>query len=130
MYLNMNISKMLHNLDIICEKFTARFFYNTHCVLLRHYYSVDFPWWFDRKISFSSLLSKNLLNDKKSKLHFAIWQKTCFRRSSSAFKSIWRPTAWMDPVQIFFYYISFYSFLCRLSCFYREWLALIQILMI
>ena len=22
----------------------------THCVLLTHYYSVDFPWWFDRKI--------------------------------------------------------------------------------
>ena len=30
----------------------------THCVLLKHYYSVDFPWWFDRKISFFSLLSK------------------------------------------------------------------------
>ena len=31
---------------------------NAHCVLLKHYYSVDFPWWFDRKISFFSLLSK------------------------------------------------------------------------
>ena len=30
----------------------------SHCVLLEHYYSVDFPWWFDRKISFFSLLSK------------------------------------------------------------------------
>ena len=30
----------------------------THCVLLEHYYSVDFPWRFDRKISFFSLLSK------------------------------------------------------------------------
>jgi hypothetical protein len=26
----------------------------THCVLLKHYYSVEFPWWFDRKISFFS----------------------------------------------------------------------------
>ena len=51
----------------------------THCVLLEHCYSVDFAWWFDRKISFFSLLSKtskkNLLNDKNSKLHFAVWQK-------------------------------------------------------
>ena len=23
----------------------------SHCVLLEHYYSVDFPWWFDRKKS-------------------------------------------------------------------------------
>mgnify|MGYP007048914558 CR=1 FL=1 len=29
-----------------------------HCVLLKHYYSVDFPWWFDRKCSFFCLLSK------------------------------------------------------------------------
>ena len=31
----------------------------THCVLLEHYYSVYFPWWFDRKISFFSVLEKN-----------------------------------------------------------------------
>ena len=57
-----------------------------HCVLLEHYYSVDFPWWFDRKISFLSksadnmmIGKKKLLNDRNTKLHFAIWQKkTCF----------------------------------------------------
>ena len=27
------------------------FFYVSHCLLLGHYYSVDFPWWFDRKKS-------------------------------------------------------------------------------
>ena len=33
-----------------------------HCGLLEHYYSVDFLWWFDRKISSFGLLSKT---DKK-----------------------------------------------------------------
>ena len=54
----------------------------THCVLLEHYYSVDFPWWFDRKISFLSktadnmmIRKKKLLNDRNSKLHFVIWRK-------------------------------------------------------
>ena len=28
--------------------------YSAHCSLLKHYYSVDFPWWFDRKISLFS----------------------------------------------------------------------------
>ena len=61
---------------------------NSHCVRLEHYYSVDFPWWFDREMSFFSLLSKTaynmmigkkmLSNDKNSKLHFVIWQKNCF----------------------------------------------------
>ena len=61
---------------------------NTHCVCLEHYYSVDFPWWFDRKISFFSFLCKTaydmmigkkmLSNDRNSKLHFVIWQKNCF----------------------------------------------------
>ena len=39
-----------------------------HCVLLEHYYSVDFPWWFDRKISFFSILNKT--NEKLVK-----WQE-------------------------------------------------------
>ena len=61
---------------------------NPHCFLLEHYYSVDFLRWFDRKISFFSLLSKTaynmmigkekLSNDRYSKLHFMIWQKNCF----------------------------------------------------
>ena len=36
------------------------------------------------------------------------------------FKSIWKSNAWMDPLEFFFYYISFYSIFCRLSCFHRE----------
>ena len=37
-----------------------------HCILLKQYYSVDFPWWFDRKTSFFSLLSKTWKLEKKS----------------------------------------------------------------
>ena len=43
----------------ICYLLTYLYHFTcAHCVLLKHYYSVDFPWWFDRKISFFSLLSK------------------------------------------------------------------------
>ena len=31
--------------DLPCAVFQSI----SHCVLLEHYYSVDFPWWFDRK---------------------------------------------------------------------------------
>ena len=73
-------------LVILVWKIMSIFFsFTSHCVLLKHYYSVDFPWWFDRKISFFSLLSKTwklekekLSNDRNSKLHFVIWQKNCF----------------------------------------------------
>ena len=41
-----------------------------HCVLLKHYYSVDFPW-FDRKICFLSLFSKTWKLEKK----VVKWQK-------------------------------------------------------
>ena len=64
------------------------YFFSTHCVFLEHYYWVDFPWWFDRKMSFFSFLCKTaynmmigkkmLSNDRNSKLHFVIWQKNCF----------------------------------------------------
>ena len=66
----------------------------THCVLLKHYYSVDYPWWFDRKIcrgffhfTIWWLKRKNLSNDRNSKLHFAIWQINCFRWILSACSS-------------------------------------------
>ena len=104
-----------------------------HYVLLEHNYSVDFPWWFDRKITFFSLLSKTI-----DKIKLVKWQrfktalcnltKNCLRWILSAlsldwdlaqiFKSIWKPNAWKK-----LYYISFYSIFCRLSCFHREWLA-------
>ena len=66
----------------LCSKYCA--YYISHWVLLKHYYSVDFPWWFDRKLV--SLVSsaklgnwkKKLSNDRNSKLHFVIWQKNCF----------------------------------------------------
>jgi hypothetical protein len=50
----------------------------------------DLTWWFDRKIcrdifhfTESALDQKNSLNDKISKLLFAIWRKNCSRRFSS-----------------------------------------------
>ena len=69
-------------------------FFIAHYILLKHYYSVDFPWWFDRKICrlffhFTVWWSKrkNLLNDRNSKLHFVIWPKNCFHRISSVCSS-------------------------------------------
>ena len=47
---------------------------SSHCVLLEHYYSVDFPWWFDRKNWFTktankmTMVKKELLNGKNLKL--------------------------------------------------------------
>ena len=104
-----------------------------HTVLLKHYYSVDFPWWFDRKIFFSFYSKskwKNLSNDRNSKLHFAIWQKNCFRWILSASnQSGSQNHAWI-LLKKKIYYIRIYSIFCRASPFYREWLPLINILMI
>ena len=46
------------------------------------------------------------------------------------FKSIWKPNPCMDPLEKKIYYIKIYSIFCRASPFHREWLALIDILMI
>ena len=47
--------------------------------LLGQYYSVDFPWWFDRKFSKTTnkimTAKKKSLNDKNLKPYFKIWQK-------------------------------------------------------
>ena len=40
---------------------------NAHCVLLKHYYSVDFPWWFDRKLSILKSNVKNSWNQSVKK---------------------------------------------------------------
>ena len=83
---------------------------------------------------------KNLSNDRNSKLHFVIWQKTasvefCQHEVldwdfAQIFKSIWKPNPWMDFFEKKFYRIRIYSIFCRASPFHREWLALINILMI
>ena len=63
-------------------------------------------------------------------------KKTCFRQIFSGLRfctnlQINLEAKSMDgSCSIFFFYISFYSIFCRLCCFHREWLALIQILMI
>jgi len=81
---------------------------NTHCVLLKHYYSVDFPWWFDRKISFFSLLRKTWKLEKKScqmticKSAICDLTEKLLPSNFVVFKSIWRPNAWMDTLEISF----------------------------
>ena len=104
-----------------------------HCVLLKHYYSVDLPWWFDRKIFFSFYSKskwKNLSNDRNSKLHFAIWQKNCFRWILSASNQSGSQIHVWILLKKKFYCIRIYSIFCRASPFHREWLALINILTI
>ena len=121
---------------------------NTHCVCLEHYYSVDFPWWFDRKISFFSFLCKTAYNMMIGKKNVVKWQKfkttlcdlteKLFQLAGLDwdFKSIWKPNlliilevksmhgcSWKK-----IYCISFYSSFCRASLFHREWLAFINIL--
>ena len=107
---------------------------HSHCVLLGHYYSVDFSWWFDRKISFFSLLSKNLLNDNNSKLHFAIWQKKLLLLNFVNINNSSNQSGGQTHGWILFkkklYYISFYSIFCRFSCFHRERFAFTKIITI
>ena len=106
-----------------------------HCIRPEHYCSVDFPWWFDRKISFFSVLAKKSWNDKYSKLQSAIWRKNCFRRILSESSLNWNQSGasggqthgWI-LLKKKFYCISFYSILCRLSPFHREWPQLATIL--
>ena len=45
----------------------------SHCVLLKHYYSVDFPWWFDRK--------------KKSYVYFEIFFKNSWNQSEESYSN-------------------------------------------
>ena len=110
-----------------------------HSVLLEHYYSTDFPWRFDRKMTkllITGWLEKKLSNDWNSKVQFAIWQKICFCWILSACISGLRfqinvkvksmhGSSWKK-----IYYIKIYSIFCRSSPFHREWLPLINILMI
>ena len=110
---------------------------STHYVLLEHYYSVDFPLWFDRKFfalayfekqqkKFVKLESeRGYSNDLTDFLSFA--EEVVLK---SVFKSTWRANPWMDFVH-FFSIISVLSLiLCRTNCFHREWLALIRICVI
>ena len=99
----------------------------THCVLLKHYYSVEFPWWFDRKISFFSKTCemakcKATLCDLTEKLfvsNFIRWPNLqIILEVKSMDESSWKKI----------YYISFYSSFCRKSPFHREWPQLVTIL--
>ena len=89
-----SLSPCLSIVEMKCTWMRIGSYKNAHCVLLKHYYSVDFPWWFERKICrdffhFTVWWSKrkNLSNDRNSKLHFAIWQKKCFSWILSACSS-------------------------------------------
>ena len=77
----------------------------THCVILEHYYSVDFPWWFHRNFFCLSIVKsnwKNSWNQSVKKVTQVIWQN-CFagalKNVSKTFTSIWRPNAWMDSLE-------------------------------
>ena len=99
----------------------------SHCVLLEHYYSVDFTWWFHRIFLCLSFLNsnwENLWNQSVKKVTQMIWQNfsvLALKNVSKTFKSIWKPNPWM-------YYISFHSSFWRTSPFHREWPQLVAIL--
>ena len=85
------------------------------------------------------ITKKTSWNGKNLKLCFVIWRKNCFRwilsglRFGKIFQINLEAKSIDGSCSIFFSitYISFYSFFfCRFSCFRREWLALIQVLMI
>ena len=40
----MSLDSRMSEIFSICKAYSTP----THCILLEHYYSVDFPWWFDR----------------------------------------------------------------------------------
>ena len=101
---------------------------------------MDFPRWFDRKTvlpkppmkwwwwkkkfcqmakvktAFCDLTEKLLVSNRH-------WTSKSSNHSGSQIHE------WIF-LNFFFYYISFFSIFCNLSPFHREWLALIQILMI
>ena len=115
---------------------------HTHCVLLKHYYSVDFPW-FDIKLV--SLVSSAKLGNWKKKV--VKWQKFKTALCDLTEKlfllnfvslQFWTEISYQSGSQIHawillkkkFYYISFYSSFCRTSPFHRELFVLIDMLMI
>ena len=73
-----------------------------HWVILEHYYSMDFTWWFDRKISFFSIISKTaekFVNWQQFKAAlFGLTEKKLLP-SNKTFKLMWRSNAWMDPLE-------------------------------
>ena len=79
----------------------------THYIRLKHYCSLDFPLWFDRKnlqrILHSSISKKIVKSDYKEGYFndlteflfvFALFWK---KHVSKTFRLIWRPNAWMNP---------------------------------
>ena len=84
----------------------------SHYVLLKHYYSVDFQWWFDRKLV-SLVSSAKLGNCKKKSCQMAEIQNCTLlfdRKTVSVefcqlavldwdFISIWKPNPCMDPLE-------------------------------
>ena len=49
-------SSCIHNWGHISQPYSY-----VHCVLLKHYYSVDFPWWFDRKNCFTKTANEMMI---------------------------------------------------------------------
>ena len=83
----------------------AKFWPNSHYVLLEHYYSVEFPWWFDRKnlhkILYLQILKKNCeIRVKRRLLKWFERISLCeyFFHASKTFKLIWKPNAWIDSL--------------------------------
>ena len=100
----------------------------THCVILEHYYSVDFPWWFHRNFFCLSIVKsnwKNSWNQSVKKVTQVIWQN-CFagalKNVSKTFTSIWRPNAWMDSLEKRILLYQFLLYLLQLKSFSR-WMA-------
>ena len=111
------IGRYIFNLHLLHFHFKVIIQNLSHCVLLEHYDSVDFPWWFDKKkirgfCHFAGMkfylgiliisMEGKLMDGSFSKKHFII------SRSD---------------------YISLMTIFCRTSCFHREWLLLIRIYM-
>ena len=121
---------------------TAEFFSNVslipHCVLLKHYYSTDFPWQFDRKMTKPLItwwLEKKVVKWQKFKsalcnltqklllLNFVSMQFLTEISNQSGSQI----HAWI-LLKKKFYCIKIYSFFCRASPFHREWPQLATIL--
>ena len=102
-------------------------YHNSHYILLRHYYSMNFPWWFDRK-KFGELLHSPILKaterireirvtrrllqwfDRILLARFFLVQAVEKKSSKSSNQSAGQ-NAWIDPCQKTFYFISLISIL-------------------
>ena len=100
------------HLNMIRKK--NKFFWpSAHCNVLEHYYSVDFPWRFDRKIvSLAKMMmaKKKLVKWQKFKTALCNLTEKLLPSILSKCRPLWKSNAWLDLLEKNLYYSIFTLF--------------------